>query len=323
MTNNYMNSSAPSEANMRDRAPAEAAEMMYERSTDRAPAAEMIPFSYPTSGNSSGSTATGTSSAPNIIRGTRFVSQARLGTNSSAPSEANMTDRAPAGAAETMRERAPADPLRQDNVRDRAPAEEQIPFSYPTSGNSSGSTATGTSSAPNIIRGTRFGSSGTNSSGPSNMGVGTGASGPSNMGVGTGASGPSGTVAMHTLPSSGNPSGPSSDQQLLALIQSKGNELKPQMYPGLTDAQINTLWDNFGNANPILRSNYMNYIQGLFIEHPQITDANAIFILNSGANWLINAAATLSSSLGTPAPVAVAVGGKSKRKTRSKKKRNQ
>ena len=115
-------------------------------------------------------------------------------------------------------------------------------------------------------------------------------------------------------------SGAATNPQLLALIQSKGNELKPQMYPGLTDAQINTLWDNFGNANPILRSNYMNYIQSLFIERPQITDANAIFILNSGANWLINAAGSLSSPLGTPAPVVV--GGRSKRKTRCKRKRN-
>ena len=83
------------------------------------------------------------------------------------------------------------------------------------------------------------------------------------------------------------------------LIQNKSLELMPIMYPNLTPVQVGTLWDNFGNANPVLRADYGVYIDSLKAEHPQATEENALFIINSGVTWLIKTAGSLPS--GDPA----------------------
>lgn len=80
------------------------------------------------------------------------------------------------------------------------------------------------------------------------------------------------------------------------LIQNKSLELMPILYPNLTPAQVGTLWDNFGNANPQLRVNYNLYIESLKNDNPAVTAENALFIMNSGVTWLINTANSLPSA---------------------------
>lgn len=73
---------------------------------------------------------------------------------------------------------------------------------------------------------------------------------------------------------------------------------KSSMYPGLSDAQINTLWENFGNVNPQLRVNYNLHMNSLKAANPEATYDNALSIMNAGVTWLINTANALPS--GTP-----------------------
>jgi hypothetical protein len=80
---------------------------------------------------------------------------------------------------------------------------------------------------------------------------------------------------------------------LTELIQNKSVELMPIMYPNLTPAQVAALWDNFGNANPVLRDNYLAYIELLKTQKPGVTDENALSIINSGVAWLIQTANSL------------------------------
>jgi len=86
------------------------------------------------------------------------------------------------------------------------------------------------------------------------------------------------------------------NRTLSQLIQAKGMEMEPILYPGLTHSQVETLWNNFGNANPILRQNYLVYFNGLMDANPAVTNENAMFIINSGVTWLINAAQNIRDS---------------------------
>ena len=85
-------------------------------------------------------------------------------------------------------------------------------------------------------------------------------------------------------------------------IASREERLKGSMYPGLTDDEITQLWNNFGNANPMLRINYNLYIQSLKDANPVATDENALSIINSGVTWLINTANSLPPPSGSENP---------------------
>jgi len=114
---------------------------------------------------------------------------------------------------------------------------------------------------------------------------------------------------------------PSERLGLLTLIQNKGLELMPVMYPGLPPAQIHALWDNFGNANPAIRREYLLNNNRLMTENPAETEENALFIINSGVSWIKNRA---SSVRGNPLTVpTVPSGGKQRnRKTRRSRSKN-
>jgi hypothetical protein len=75
---------------------------------------------------------------------------------------------------------------------------------------------------------------------------------------------------------------------------------KSSMYPGLTDDEITQLWNNFGNANPMLRVNYNLHMNSLKAANPEATFENALSIMNAGVTWLIDTANSLPPPSGTP-----------------------
>jgi hypothetical protein len=111
---------------------------------------------------------------------------------------------------------------------------------------------------------------------------------------------------------------------LLTLIQNKIVELMPLMYPGLPPAQIGALWDNFGNANPAIRQEYLLNNIRLMTENPAETEENALFIINSGVSWIKNRASSFRGNpLTVPTVPTVPSGGKRRnRKTRRSRSKN-
>ena len=92
------------------------------------------------------------------------------------------------------------------------------------------------------------------------------------------------------------PSPPTGSENLIQLIRNKGIEIMPIMYPRLTPAEVNALWDNFGNANPAIRQAFVINNNRLLTEYPAETEENALFIINSGVTWLKNIASNIQEN---------------------------